>query len=50
MVEPAARERLEQFMKANGIPPLVSPDLTSEQATKLRAYLANVDGAGSAAA
>jgi hypothetical protein len=44
------RDRLARWMNANKVPPLIHPELTSDQAMRLRAYLANADGARSTAA
>ena len=43
------REAFIAWMKANGVPPLIHPDLTAEQAAKARAFLAHIDDVAGAA-
>lgn len=47
--EPAKRQALENWMKANGVPPFISPHLTAEQAARARSFLAHIDDMAGAA-
>ncbi len=53
MARQLAGERREAFvawLRDNGVPPLIHPELTAEQALRARAFMANLDGAHAARA